>query len=724
MPSSNNCSERPKPLEAYGDITGLGVVLGFLITAWLTVIVLITNYLLIFDPRKNPYRKTADRGRQSRVSSRTPNPVDMTVYKSMERLRNSLLRHRQEVSVGEEAFQKCILALADTQLITGISVLVSAYYTLTQGLSAYHWQMIIYLAWFSSMTHLSALTFLRTYFANHPAGRLWRVLIMSLLVILLFIGLIPTGHFNFISKVWTVASKVDFGDFVYPNDCDDFGQIGSQYFGCWLPNNATGFTDFDDNGYRSGTCGPKLCTVAGKPLSEYQPTNDDTLRRLWIPDPMLHPETVDWQVILPESPARCYLKGGMPRTSSTFTSLIISLLLLAYSFLLRVIKTFERSNEVLSFISHKRLYHLFQGVAQTWRQKLRQVGPKVSLLMTSVLLPFQNSVYFTFYVFLHLYTSVLAEVVGITISALWGTARLSSTRGLGNPGDNDWTFGQVIPIVLLSSPLVYVFELAYKSGPPKDWSFRMTPATPAQAPEVTQENARNSTVPESIEMEESLNCSLLREGLGRENPQSEDNVTGLRMPVPSITANWNEVSNHSHLRLQPSSFTQQNSLTGTLQSYSYVDSLIADLIKEPNKLHEEIWRKSLFSIMLGPTVAIPFRILSVAFAGLEIENRTLVDVLITAACLLVIIQTYIYFLFYVRRIKSLKTRKSLMIVLVLILAVYGIALSMLVMFGQRLLLGWIVAATYTLQFITSLVAAAHRIYIFNQNRARILVVFE
>lgn len=45
---------RPDP-EPNGDISGPGVLAGFMGSAYLTIIVLTTYYLLVFQPRRNPY---------------------------------------------------------------------------------------------------------------------------------------------------------------------------------------------------------------------------------------------------------------------------------------------------------------------------------------------------------------------------------------------------------------------------------------------------------------------------------------------------------------------------------------------------------------------------------------------------------------------------------------------------------------------------------------------
>ena len=89
---------------------------------------------------------------------------------------------------------KAILMFSDQQIVTGIALLASGYSQLPNGLDAYHWQILVYLAWLSSFTHLTTLTVLRDYFQDHPATRSWRIVLMIVTVSLLGIALLPTGN--------------------------------------------------------------------------------------------------------------------------------------------------------------------------------------------------------------------------------------------------------------------------------------------------------------------------------------------------------------------------------------------------------------------------------------------------------------------------------------------------------------------------------------------------
>ena len=94
----------------------------------------------------------------------------------------------------ERPMRQGIMMFSDQQLVKGIAILGSAYSQLGAGIFLYHWQIIVYLAWFSSLTHLATLTILRQHFREHYTIRIVRVALMLLMAILLFAALLPTGQ--------------------------------------------------------------------------------------------------------------------------------------------------------------------------------------------------------------------------------------------------------------------------------------------------------------------------------------------------------------------------------------------------------------------------------------------------------------------------------------------------------------------------------------------------
>lgn len=96
------CNQFPGPLEPYGDIAGLGVslippkqngkdtfhtafttqvVLAFVISVWLTILILVAYYIFAFDPDVNPFH-----GMRS-TAPHSPNPLDVLVTKYTSYLR-------------------------------------------------------------------------------------------------------------------------------------------------------------------------------------------------------------------------------------------------------------------------------------------------------------------------------------------------------------------------------------------------------------------------------------------------------------------------------------------------------------------------------------------------------------------------------------------------------------------------------------------------------------
>lgn len=94
--------------------------------------------------------------------------------------------------------------MSDLQLITGLAIVISGFAQLRCGISTYHWMRVVQLTWFSSVTHLCCLTFLRDYFRQHRSAQIWRIPGMIALVILLIVALVPTGQY-----AWQISNKAD-----------------------------------------------------------------------------------------------------------------------------------------------------------------------------------------------------------------------------------------------------------------------------------------------------------------------------------------------------------------------------------------------------------------------------------------------------------------------------------------------------------------------------------
>ncbi|KAK1975473.1 hypothetical protein LZ30DRAFT_737493 [Colletotrichum cereale] len=84
--SDDDCRRFPGPLEPYGDIAGLGVVIGFVASAWLTVLILVAYYIFAFDPLTDPFHNTDSISKQNKTPY-LPNPMDLLVARYTKYLR-------------------------------------------------------------------------------------------------------------------------------------------------------------------------------------------------------------------------------------------------------------------------------------------------------------------------------------------------------------------------------------------------------------------------------------------------------------------------------------------------------------------------------------------------------------------------------------------------------------------------------------------------------------
>lgn len=81
-------------------------------------------------------------------------------------------------------------------MLTGFGILLSGVIQLRTYISAYHWQTIVYLAWFSNLTHAACLPTLRRYLYRNQARRNWRLVLMTFLLAALVMSILPTAYFN------------------------------------------------------------------------------------------------------------------------------------------------------------------------------------------------------------------------------------------------------------------------------------------------------------------------------------------------------------------------------------------------------------------------------------------------------------------------------------------------------------------------------------------------
>ncbi|KAF2793079.1 hypothetical protein K505DRAFT_362330 [Melanomma pulvis-pyrius CBS 109.77] len=155
-----DCTTRNQVVQANPDIAGIGVILGFLSTACLAFLIaftiifldrydaIATFFLRVFTKRRTPY---------------THNDVQTPYW-----------RHPSFWSL---VLRKNLLALSDTQLLTGIAIQFTAMLQHC-SLSIYHFQIIIELAFLTTVTHLLTVVSLRNYFVKNRWINLPRIVFM------------------------------------------------------------------------------------------------------------------------------------------------------------------------------------------------------------------------------------------------------------------------------------------------------------------------------------------------------------------------------------------------------------------------------------------------------------------------------------------------------------------------------------------------------------------
>ncbi|CAG8139695.1 unnamed protein product [Penicillium salamii] len=263
--------------------------------------------------------------------------------------------------------------MGDLQLVTGFSILISGAVQLDCGLTVYEWQIVVYLAWFSCLTHLSCLMVMRSYLHVHTVGRTWRLVAMGVLAILLIVGLLPTANYGH------------------------------------LYNQRPGPSDY----------------------------------------------------------AKCYLK--VRRSSGiTLCSMILSVLTIAIGFISRVMKLHKMLSVTLWGGLRIRTSHRSRAILRVIYRWSVKSGPAQGLSFSLVYRPLL-AVFLAARFLLDAWVSMFVEALWLFIAFFWGVVRLLTALN-DTPKDQDlwtkttgqkegnWTFGQVVSLVLLVAPLMSLLE--------------------------------------------------------------------------------------------------------------------------------------------------------------------------------------------------------------------------------------------------------------------------
>lgn len=213
---------------------------------------------------------------------------------------------------------------------------------------------------------------------------------MFVLLALLFVGLIPTGHFEFLGGAIEVAENIDLGSSLYPMDCSDLIGNENRYYLHMGKDDASkklyyitddeigekwiNATEQTAQSFTDGLAGPRLCKISGKPALGLDVSFDqidfDQMKYLRLANYSYYMGWEDaaerhrFRTVLYESPTACFFKGGMDRRTEAFASILSLVLLLVYSYFIRTTRIFQGPSTFLSVFIHNRLDTFFERILE------------------------------------------------------------------------------------------------------------------------------------------------------------------------------------------------------------------------------------------------------------------------------------------------------------------------------------------------------------------------
>jgi hypothetical protein len=160
-----------------------------------------------------------------------------------------------------------------------------------------------------------------------------------------------------------------------------------------------------------------------------------------------------------DSPAHCawehkYMGSWEPDA-------VMSVCLLTAGYLARLSKLFESTSEFFKYWLKERPGAYLKGMHDGADRRSRTSTNAVARLYWKLLAAFLLGCYVDARSLYDLYESLLSELIWLSFSLLWGTFKILVWRN-GAPTreyEDAWTFGQLLPLLLLLMPLVAIPEL-------------------------------------------------------------------------------------------------------------------------------------------------------------------------------------------------------------------------------------------------------------------------
>ncbi|KAK1828757.1 hypothetical protein QBC39DRAFT_415632 [Podospora conica] len=422
-----DCFQVDGKLEAYPDVSGPGVLIGFLGTAWFGVFLVVLQYFIAFDPSKDQFVAGSEQPNSSSESIYLPNLVDEVATWPSRKVKEALRRRGKsegllhkylvERPAWQAGFERVLLSMADVQTVTGLGILLSGYSDLTCFISAYHWQVIVYLAWLSNTTHIACLSACRAYLFRHQLQRNIRLFFMFLLWVGLLGAMIPTAYFN-----WRP---------VEPSAAQPWSSARCFY----------------DQAVAKALYNETFCVL-----------------NRWTGDEIPTDGTV------PGSTCWTYSLGQ----SSAFSSAILSGLVLGLGSMFSVARLTRSTSEFGKVHVRRRVSGWTKRLLVAAMDKNAREGVESKRWRLArevfIILPL-TTVYLTGKLIADLLTSEIVGIVWLAVSAVWGTVQLQYTRNSVDVQEGEWGFGQLLSVFLLLGPVISAVEVVYT-----------TPKTPVATP--------------------------------------------------------------------------------------------------------------------------------------------------------------------------------------------------------------------------------------------------
>ncbi|KAF5511997.1 hypothetical protein CGCA056_v011894 [Colletotrichum aenigma] len=301
-----------------------------------------------------------------------------------------------------------VLEMCDIQLLTGFGILLSGYVNLfIDTISAYHWYIIVYLVWFSNLTHVACMTVLRGHLHRHPTQRRWRLSLMFVLWVGLLVAIGPTFWFDWMGTeehlAWDV-STTNARCFYYPSIALNTMEWRACQASVELHKERGNVTYTVDECVASDTWGPT------------------------------------------DIPMESHL---------SFQTTMLSVILAIFTFLTRLVKM----NRSWSFrtrmsILDKTINWYLVRTAKQMKSQSKRSARSIITRMRRIGILLRISWGLMLYTYLSILSSELVDTYWLFTLAIWGTVRLLRVRASVDINENKWGFGQILPVFLLIGPVV------------------------------------------------------------------------------------------------------------------------------------------------------------------------------------------------------------------------------------------------------------------------------